>query len=149
MSTTFNQRLGEGLMLSFAPNAERLRSWLPTEKFCVRKPAAVFAKGQYWLYTDVVSWDNPHWPHTYDTSIHAFSSSDCQGWTYHGEVLRHRENGAWDFGGVATPGAVIFGGRIYLFYSGREKPEGSGWRQIGMAVADNRKYSVNRVSAHF
>lgn len=73
---------------------------LPVYGFCVRKPAAVFAENRYWIYADVIPWDNPYWPDTYDTSIHAFSSPDCREWEYHGEVVGHKEVGAWDYGGV-------------------------------------------------
>ena len=112
-------------------------TFLPAEKFCIRKTTIVFVKNMYWIYADVISWDNEYWPNTYDTCIHAFSSPDCSKWAYHGKVIPHRENNAWDYGGVATPGAIYFNEKIYIFYSGREKTSGKGWRQIGMAVADN------------
>ena len=131
-----SQRLDERLTLRFAPDAERRRIFLPVDRFCVRKAAALFAGGRHWLYADVVPWDSPHWPDTYDTSIHAFSSPDCSAWTYHGEVLRHRVPGSWDFGGVTTPGALLFDGRVHVFYTGYEKPGRGGVRQIGMAVAE-------------
>lgn len=132
-----NQDLGSGIQLAFTDNAEEQAVFLPTDNFCVRKPAAIFLGGKYWLYVDVIPWDHPFWPDTYDTSIHAFSSNDCREWDYHGEVVTHRQTGAWDFGGVATPGAVVLDDRIYLFYSGREFPGRDGVRQIGMAVAEN------------
>lgn len=111
--------------------------FLPTENFCVRKTTAVYAENKYWIYADIIPWNHQYWPDTYDTSIHAFSSPDGNKWTYHGEVIRHREASRWDYGGVATPGAVYFNKKIYIFYSGRQKTSGKGWRQIGMAVADN------------
>lgn len=112
-------------------------SFLPTDNFCIRKTTSVFINNRYWIYADVIPWNHKYWPDTYDTSIHAFSSPDCNQWTYHGEVVRHRENTAWDFGGVATPGALYNNEKIFIFYSGREKTNGKGWRQIGVAIADN------------
>ena len=129
------QHLGQGLTLAFLSNPPEPCGWLPVDRFCVRKPAAAFTRGMYWIYADVVPWDSPHWPNTYDTSIHAFSSPDCRTWHYHGELIRHRQPGAWDFGGVATPGAVCLDGCIHVFYSGRTNPDGSGPRHIGMATA--------------
>ncbi len=111
--------------------------FLPVKDFCVRKTTSVFAENEYWIYADVIPWNHKYWPDTYDTSIHAFSSPDCQKWSYHGEAVGHRENNAWDYGGVATPGAIYFNNKIYIFYSGREKTNGKGWRQIGMAIADH------------
>ena len=135
MPVTLVQQLGQGLTLAFLSNPPEPCSWLPVDRFCIRKPAAVFVRGTYWVYADIVPWDNPHWPLTYDTSIHAFSSPDCRTWHYHGEVIGHREPGAWDYGGVATPGAVYTDDRVHVFYSGRTNLDGSGPRHIGMATA--------------
>jgi Glycosyl hydrolases family 32 N-terminal domain len=131
------QILDSGLQLAFTEDTDGGKVFLPTDNFCVRKPAAIFADGKYWIYADVVPWSNPHWPDTYDTSIHAFSSCDCRKWEYHGEVIAHQEANSWDLGGVATPGAVVLNDHVHIFYSGREKIDADGIRQIGMAVADN------------
>lgn len=131
------QKIHDGLVLEFASDAKDKGVFLPVDNFCVRKPTAIFADGKYWIYADVIPWDNPYWPNSYDSSIHAFSSNDCKDWKHHGEFISHREKDTWDYGGVATPGAVCFKEKTYIFYSGREKTDGKGWRQIGMAVADN------------
>jgi Glycosyl hydrolases family 43 len=140
------QKICNSLILEFTSDAKGSGVFLPIDNFCVRKPSAIFADGKYWIYADIIPWENPYWPDSYDTSIHAFSSNDCIDWMYHGEFVSHRKKDAWDYGGVATPGAVCFQDKIYIFYSGREKTDGKGWRQIGMAVADNPQGPFSKTS---
>jgi len=130
------QRLNDNVSLDLADACEFPPVRLPVEQFCVRQVTAIYSHGQYWLYVDVVPWDHRYWPDTYDTTIHAYSSDDCRRWNYHGEILAKGDEGEWDAGGVATPGAVVLDGRTYLFYAGRHRPGPDCIRQIGLAVAD-------------
>jgi len=107
----------------------------PVDRFSVRQMNAIHFAGRYYAYADVVPWDNPHHPNTYNTSIHAYSSDDGLRWRYEGEVLPKGEPGDWDAGGVATPGVCVSNGKILLAYSGRERQDGGGQRSIGLAGA--------------
>jgi hypothetical protein len=106
-------------------------------RFSVRQNSAIWFDGTYYLYADVVPWDNPFHPDTYDTSIHLFTSADAEEWKYEGEVLPKGPAGSWTAAGIATPGACVFGNQIYLSYSVRGNADGSGHRFIGIAVADD------------
>ena len=110
-----------------------------TQRFSVRQNSAIWFDGSYYLYADVVPWDNPFHPDTYDTSIHLFTSDDAVNWVYDGEIIGKNEGGDWTAAGVATPGACVFGGGIYVAYSVRGNPDGSGHRFIGISVADHPK----------
>ncbi len=106
--------------------------------FCLRKASAIFVQDRYWVYADIVPWDNPHWPNTYDTSIGLFSSEDCSDWKYHGIVVKHKnQDFRYDFGGVTTPDAIMFSGKIFLFYAGKENLDGGGKRHILCATSDS------------
>jgi len=133
------QKINDTFSFEFEKNAESDMVALPTTNFCVRKPTAVFAKGRHWIYADIVPYDSPYWPLTYNTSIHAWSSIDCRSWTHHGEVLSRGVKGQWDFGNVFTPGAIALDGKIYLFYTGMASEDGykCKMRHIGLAVADD------------
>lgn len=110
---------------------------IPTDHFSVRQMSGIWHEGTYYIYADVVDWNNPCHPNTYDSSIGVFSSPDCEHWRYHGIAVPKGHRGDWDGGGAASPGASVFGGRFYVAYSGRENPDGSGHRWMGLAVADD------------
>jgi len=110
---------------------------LPTRRFSVRQTSAIWLDGMYYLYADVVPWDNLYHPNTYDTSIHLFSSPDATVWEYRGEVIGKGQAGEWTANGIATPGACVFGGRVYVAYSVRGNRDGSGHRFLGVSVAED------------
>jgi hypothetical protein len=93
----------------------------------------VHVDGRWVAYADVVPWDSPYHPNTYSTSVYEFEREDDGTWLPHGEVVWPGGEGTWDHGGTATPGAVCWNGKILLFYSGRQNPDGTGHRYIGMA----------------
>lgn len=134
-----SQTITDELTIEFSPYAGKEMKALPVDGFSVRKVTAFFANGKSWLYADIVPFDHPYWPNTYNTSIHAWSSPDGRDWTYHGEVLPKGERGQWDCASVSTPGAVTLNGKVYLFYTGMDTPDGrnSNIRHIGLAVADD------------
>ena len=107
------------------------------ERFSVRQTSAIWFEGGYYLYADIVPWDNPHHPDTYDTSIHLFTSDNAESWRYEGEIISKNDGGDWTTAGVATPGACVFGGRVYVAYSVRGKPDGSGHRFLGISEAED------------
>ena len=109
---------------------------IPTDGFSIRQNTALWFEGCYYLYADVVPWDNPYHPDTYDTSIHLFKSPDAENWEYVGEVISKGEAGAWTANGIAAPGACVFAGKIYVAYSVRGNRDGSGHRFIGVSVAE-------------
>ena len=105
--------------------------------FSVRQNSCIWFAGTYYLYADVVPWDNPYHPDTYDTSIHLFTSPDAETWEYEGEIIAKGGEGTWTSAGVATPGACVFRGKVYVAYSVRGHADGSGHRFIGISVADD------------
>lgn len=109
---------------------------LPTDRFSVRQVNSLWHDGKYYIYADVIGWDNPKHPASYGSSIGVYSSPDGRQWAYHGIVVAPGAEGKWDFGGVATPGAIKHRGKFYVFYSGREKKNGLGDRLLGLAVAE-------------
>lgn len=109
---------------------------VPMTAGSVRESSVIQVDGVWYLYADVVPWDSPAHPNTYHTGIHLFSSTDGAVWESRGPVVMPTDN-TWDSGGTATPGAVWFRGQVWLFYSGRERPDGKGYRHLGLATADN------------
>ena len=72
---------------------------IPTERFSVRQNSAIWCDGYYYLYADVIPWDNPYHPDSYDTSIHLFKSANAENWEYHGEVIGKGKPGEWTANG--------------------------------------------------
>ena len=106
--------------------------------FSVRKASSVFVDNLYWIFADIVPHSHRYWPETYDTSIGLFRSTDCINWQYEGIILKHRDKKfRFDFGGATTPGAIMFKGQVFLFYAGKENPDGSGKRHILLARAES------------
>ena len=110
---------------------------IPTDRFSVRQNSAIWFDGYYYLYADVIPWGHPYHPDSYDTSIHLFRSTNAEDWEYRGEVIGKGKPGEWTANGIATPGACLFNGRIYVAYSVRGNRDGSGHRFIGVSVADD------------
>ena len=110
---------------------------LPTDSSSVRQINGLWHDGSYYVYADVIGWDNPAHPASYGSSIGAYSSPDGRKWKYHGLVVRGGEKGTWDYGGAATPGAVRFKDKFYIAYSGRAKKNGRGARYPGLAVSES------------
>ena len=109
---------------------------LPTGKFSVRQVNSVWHDGKYYLYVDIVRWDNPNHPASYGSDIGVYSSPDGRQWRYHGLILTGGNKGQWDYGGVATPTACRFRGKFYVVYSGRAQKNYASERFLGLAVAD-------------
>ena len=111
---------------------------LPADGYSVRQINGLWHDGVYYVYADVIGWDNPAHPASYGSSIGAYSSPDGRKWKYHGLVVSGGEKGTWDYGGVATqPGAVKFKDKFYVAYSGRAKKNGRGARYLGLAVSSS------------
>jgi len=130
----FKERLMDDLVLRIKDPAPRV---FPADGHSVRETSAVKTHGRWFAYADVVDWSNPHHPNTYNTAIHLFTSSDGCQWEHKGLVLAGGGANDWDKGGVASPGAAWFRGKLWLFYSGREFADGRGHRHIGLAVAES------------
>jgi len=126
---------------------DRIAVPIPTDRFSVRKTSAVWFEGRYYLYADVIPWDNPHHPDSYDTAIHLFSSDDAEQWRHHGEVIGKDAAGEWTASGVATPGACVFDGKVCVAYSVRGNSDGSGHRFIGVSMADHPAGPFREVSS--
>lgn len=109
---------------------------LPHDKFSVRQVNSVWHGGKYYLFGDIVQWNNPHHPASYGSNIGVYSSPDGRKWTYHGLVLTGGRKGQWDYGGVATPTACRFRGKFYVVYSGRAQKDGTSERFLGLAMAE-------------
>jgi hypothetical protein len=100
--------------------------------------------GRQYAYVDYIPFDALHYPDSYNSTIHAYSSGgNCSGWVHHGPVLLQGCESCWDAGGVATPSAAVVDGRILLSYSGRHHvlpPKGVapyGTRGIGIATGSH------------
>ena len=129
-------RFTENIYIEFTEKSIALKNFLPVNNFCVRKASAIYFKNRYWIYADVVHWENPFWPDTYGTDIHLFSSKDARLWKWHGKLVEKGKKGEWNYGGVGTPGAVVCKEKVFIFFKGDEKPNGER-RYIGMAVSKN------------
>ena len=68
-----------------------------------------------------------------------FSSPDGRtGWAYHGIVVPRSAPGAWDGGGIASPGAAVAAdGSVIVGHAGENSPGGGINRGIGVAVASH------------
>ena len=101
--------------------------------------------GRWYLYCDLIPFANPACPSSFGSEIGAFSapSLDAPGaaWTYHGIVLAKNVSAA-DAGGLATPTAIVRGGKVFVYfaYEGRSPDPaamGGGLRGIGGASASH------------
>lgn len=114
-------------------------SALPTYNFSIRQLNAVVwpADGRTYAYADIVSFENPYYPASYDSAIGVYSSADGHaGWQYHGIVLKAGQPGSWSAGGVATPGAAVVSRRgvatVLVSYTAESGSGGTGTRGIGL-----------------
>ena len=117
-----------------------VHSTLPMANFSVRKVEYLHypPDGRTYAYADVVGFDNPYYPVSYSSEVGAFSSADgFTDWRYHGIVLTRGPAGAWDGGGVASPGAAIAGdgATVLLGYTAERSSDGGKNRGIGVASA--------------
>lgn len=66
-----------------------------------------------------------------------FSSADgVTNWKFHGIVIHRGPAGAWDAGGIASPGAAVTSdGKVLVGYTAEPLEGGAGNRGIGVAVA--------------
>ncbi len=58
-------------------------------------------------------------------------SNDGVSWSKKGKLLNHGKGGTWDQGALATPGILVEGGKVYVFYAGF--PLGGKHMSIGFA----------------
>ena len=106
--------------------------------FSVRKLDGIYfaPEARYYAYADIIDFDNFYYPDSYDTNVGVFSSADGRhNWTYHGIVIARGPSGAWDAGGIASPGATVVGDSIFVGYAAEPLDGGAGNRGIGVAVA--------------
>jgi hypothetical protein len=126
---------GASVALNLSLNLTTGVPW-PRGEYSIRQTNCVHADQRHWCYADIVPYDAAGYPNTYNTSIHLFSSPDPLGpWRYESHALPKGAAGAWDAGGVATPGVALADGTVVLVYSGRQFADGSGRRSIGLATA--------------
>ena len=110
---------------------------LPAEGFSPRQSSACWFHGCCYLLCDIVPWDNPYHPDTYDSSIGFYRTKDLLLWEYLGEVVPKGQPGEWNSGGVGTPSVCVFNDRVYVAYSGRTQAGGGGHRFIGVKEANH------------
>ena len=134
---------------SYHPGARPRPPWgdiggsiLPAPGASLRQMTGIAWGGRQYAYADYIPFDAIHYPDSYNSTIHAYSSGgNCSDWVHHGPVLLQGCGSCWDAGGVATPSAAVVDGRILLSYSGRHHtlpPKGGaphGTRGIGLATA--------------
>ena len=112
-----------------------------TANFSVRKLEAFHypPDGKTYAYADIVNYSSYYYPDSYSTEVGVFSSQDgSTNWTYHGIVIHRGAAGAWDVGGIASPGAaVVLSGTVVVGFCGEDSPSGGINRGIGIAVASH------------
>ncbi len=115
------------------------------DRFSIRKASAIYSYDKYWVFADIVPNDSQYWPNTYDTSIGLLSSANLEDWEYHGIIIPHKDGKfKFDFGGATTPDSVILNGQIFLFYAGKELPDGTGRRHILLAIGNSPEKSFKK-----
>lgn len=84
-------------------------------------------------------YSNYYYPDSYDSEVGVFSSADgVTDWQYHGIVVHRGPAGAWDAGGIASPGVTVAAdGTVLLGYAAEPKDGGAGNRGIGVATASH------------
>ena len=111
----------------------------PTGEASIREHAIAWHPGKqkYYLVADVVPLSSPHYPNTYDTELHLWSSRDLTQWTYHGAAVRKGTAAtSCDGYGVASPaGMAFYEGRLYVPFSARRTPNFEK-RSIGLAISE-------------
>ena len=115
---------------------------LPAPNASLRQMTGIAWGGRQWAYADYIPFNAIHYPDSYNSTIHVWSSAgNCSGWVHHGPALLQGCASCWDAGGVATPSAAVVDGHILLSYSGRHHvlpPKGGapyGTRGIGLATS--------------
>eukprot|EP00947_MAST-08B_sp_MAST-8B-sp1_P000881 g881.t1 len=122
------------------------RTSFPTEPgFGVRKVEAFVwpADNVTYAVADIVNYSDPFYPDSYSSEIGIFSSADGRtGWQYHGIIVPRGRPGAWDGGGVASPGAAAVPATddghpagVVVGYAAEHSPSGGINRGIGVARA--------------
>ena len=105
--------------------------------------------GRWYMYCDLVLYANPVCPTSYGSEIGCFSAASLGGpWTYHGIVLRKNASAA-DAGGLATPTAIVRGGKVFVYFAyeglGPGVGLGGGLRGIGGASAAHPRGPFGRM----
>ena len=105
--------------------------------------------GRWYMYCDLVLYTNPVCPTSYGSEIGCFSAASLGGsWTYHGVVLRKNASAA-DAGGLATPTAIVRGGKVFVYFAyeglGPGVGLGGGLRGIGGASAAHPRGPFDRM----
>ena len=97
------------------------------------------ADDAWFMYCDLVLFSNPECPSSFGSEIGVFSAPSLDGgWTYRGIAVPRGKNasgGAADAGGLATPTAVVRGGKVFVYFAYEGLPVGDGLRGIGGAYA--------------
>lgn len=100
----------------------------------------------WYLYCDLVLFSNPECPSSFGSEIGVFSAATLDGeWTYHG-IAVHKNHSLADAGGLATPTAIVRGGKVFVYFAYEGLPVGNGLRGIGGAVADHPLGPFQRTS---
>jgi hypothetical protein len=111
-----------------------------TDHFAVRAFDIVHwpGDGRWYMYCDLVLFSNPVCPSSFGSEIGCFSAPSLdEQWTYHGIVLPKNRSAA-DAGGLATPTAIVRGGKVFVFFAYEGLPAtGGGLRGIGGASASH------------
>lgn len=91
----------------------------------------------WYLYCDLVLFSNPECPSSFGSEIGVFSAATLDDeWTYRG-IAVHKNQSIADAGGLATPTAIVRGGRVFVYFAYEGLPVGKGLRGIGGAYADH------------
>ena len=108
----------------------------PMDQYAVRAFDVVqWEDGTWYMYSDLVRFDNPECPSSFGSEIGVFSAADLDSpWSFHG-IAVHKNHSAADAGGLATPTAVVNNGRVYVYFAYEGLPVGGGERGIGGAWA--------------
>merc|ERR1712166_268070 len=112
---------------------------LPIANFSVCKLEALFypPDGRTYAYVDVVNFSDYYYAASYSSEVGVFSSPDGRTrWKFHGIVNPRGQNGTWDGGGIASPGAAVADdGTVIVGYTAEESSSGGANRGIGIAIA--------------
>ena len=124
---------------------------LPAVGFAVRKVEFIYYEpdGQTYAFADIVPFNDTNYPESFGSEVGVFSSPDGKtGWLYHGIAVPRGKPGAWDGGGVASPGAAVAeDGTVLVGFAAERSPNGGVDRAIGLATAPHPLGPFHKASA--